>query len=145
MKGPTLPFRHEQRRRLAALRAFPVLEGCSREELRRLDSLGTVIRRPAGHLLVVEGMVGRECLVVMDGSVAISRRGEVLSVLGPGSLVGELALLSGAPRSATIMALSDVEVVVLDPREFSELMAVPPVRAAIERAVLERGHAARAA
>ena len=140
-----MSFRSRQRRRLADLRAFPVLERCTRDELRLLDSLGTVIRRPAGHLLVVEGMVGRECLVLLEGSVAISRRGEVVSVLGAGALIGELALLSGAPRNATVMSLTDVEVVVLDPREFGQLMSVAPVRAAIERAVAERGHAAPAA
>lgn len=123
--------RISQRRRFAALRAHPLLASCSRDELRLLDSLGAVVQRPAGQLLLTQGMIGRECFVVLDGSVAIARNGEVLTVLGAGSLVGELSLLSGEPRNATVMAVTDVALLVLSPREFGQLLTIPPIRAAV--------------
>jgi CRP-like cAMP-binding protein len=131
-------LRDRKRRRLAALRRIPLFADCTRGQLRRIDRLGAVVRRPAGDVLVTAGMVGRECLFVLDGSLAVSRGSGVVAVVGPGALVGEMALLSGAPRNATVMALTDVEVLVLHPGEFSELLAIPAVAEAIRSEVARR-------
>ena len=141
--GP-LNLRDRKRRRLAALRRISFLSACTSAELRRIDRLGAVVRRPGGEVLVERGLVGRECLVVLSGSVAVSRSEQMLAVLGPGALIGEMALLTGAPRNATVMALSDVELLVLHRGEFAQLLAIPRVGQAIRATASARSEPTRA-
>jgi CRP-like cAMP-binding protein len=97
-------------------------------ELRRL---GTRRRYPAGAALFLEGDVAHEALVLLAGEVKLSigsvEGGEViLDVMEPGSLVGELSVIDGKPRSATVSALSAVEVLAVGAVAFNEFLERHP-------------------
>ena len=77
------------------------------------------VRVPAGKVLVTEGETGHEFFVILDGTAKVTRQGRSIATLGPGQAFGELALLDKAPRNATVVAESDVELVVLGQREFA--------------------------
>jgi CRP-like cAMP-binding protein len=100
-----------------------------------LAHAGPHLRVPAGWPLTVEGDRGTTAYVVVAGTIVASRDGRELGRIGPGELAGELALLRGERRNATMVAVTDVEVIALDVRAFDRLRAhCPALRDHLARA-----------
>lgn len=94
------------------------------EELHRL---GARRRFPAGSVIFLEGDPAHELLVLLDGQLKLSAdssdgREVVLDVFGPGMVVGELSVIDARPRSATVGALSAVEVLSISAVEFNAFL-----------------------
>ena len=82
---------------------------------------------------------GRELVVLVEGEVAIERNGKQITVRSGGDFLGELALVTGRPRTATATATTDLRVLVLDGLSFDRLLRdVPTIGLKIMRAVAER-------
>ena len=96
--------------------------GLSRSELRAVQRLMTPVRVRAGRDLTREGETGREFLIIVDGTATVRRQGRVVATLGKGDFVGELSMLAGVPRSATVTADTDLTVEALIRREFASLL-----------------------
>lgn len=115
--------------KLELLAGVPLFTQLGSRELRRVAQLADVLDRPAGHTLMRQGEVGREAMVMVTGRASVERDGQRLNEIGPGSVVGEMALLSGRPRVATVTLLTEAELLVLARREFQALMGeMPSVR-----------------
>ena len=99
---------------------------CSRKDLQLVARRAEDVRVPAGKVLVTEGETGHEFFVILDGTAKVTRQGRRIATLGPGQAFGELALLDKAPRNATVVAESDVELVVLGQREFAGIIDEVP-------------------
>ena len=80
----------------------------------------------AGSVLTREGDQGREFFVIAEGTATATLRGRRLASLGPGDFFGEMSLLEHAPRAATVIAETDMQVFVLDARGFSHLLERSP-------------------
>jgi CRP-like cAMP-binding protein len=93
----------------AALRAIPILATHSNEDLELLAYAATLRGFAKGEVLMHEGAVGDAAYLIVNGSVSVTRRGSpgIVATLETGALVGQLALLDRAPRSATVTAGSD--------------------------------------
>lgn len=104
---------------LAEISLFSAL---SRKELERVARAADELTLTAGHKLVVEGDVGREMFVIVDGQATVTRNDNVIAVIGPGSAVGELALLDHGPRTASVTCDTECTVLVVGAREFSALL-----------------------
>ncbi len=111
---------------LAHLRNLPLFAGCSEQELSEIDALSDEVHVPAGRTLIRQGDIGREFIVVHSGEVTVTRDGEEIARLGPGSYFGELALLASTVRNATVTAATDLEVSVIDRRGFQTLLEDSP-------------------
>ena len=105
------------------LRAVPLFETCSMAELRAIAALGTQTHVRSGEVLTTQGKRGSEFFLVIAGRASCEIDGDIVAELGPGEFFGELALLTGAPRAATVTAESELEVLVLSRREFRTLLA----------------------
>jgi CRP-like cAMP-binding protein len=114
------------KRELDILALVPLFSGCTRAERREVAQLGTLIEITEGSELITQGTSGREFFIVMSGEAACSVRGATVAVLGPGDFFGEMALIDGGPRTATVSAASPLRVVVLDSREFNRLLLASP-------------------
>jgi CRP-like cAMP-binding protein len=79
-----------------------------------------------GDLVVAEGEPGVGFFVVVDGDAAVSVRGQLVRALGPGDSFGELALATGRPRSATVVAATDLELVAIPAWDFRVFVAAHP-------------------
>jgi CRP-like cAMP-binding protein len=112
--------RKETARPLAGLELF---NGCNDRELVRLQSLTTKIEFPPGRVLTRVGDRGREFFIISDGYADVRRDDQMIATLGPGSFFGEMALLDGGVRSATVTATTRLEVHVLSEREFRCLLS----------------------
>jgi len=94
----------------------------ARSELAAIEQFGTGTTIPAGEVFVTEGQIGREVLLILDGTAAVARSGEEVAVVGAGDFVGERAVLLGEPRNASLIATTDLEVIVYSVAEFRSLI-----------------------
>lgn len=108
------------------LAKVPLFSGCSRRELQEIASLADELDLPEGTVLITEGERGREFFVLVDGTVSVTRKGRRISTLGAGDWIGEIALVSDVPRTATVIATSPVRVLVVTDRAFSGLIKRSP-------------------
>jgi len=108
------------------LHQVPLFAACSRKDLQLVARRAEDIRVPAGKALVSEGETGHEFFVIISGNARVTRRGRKVTALGPGDAFGELALLEKAPRNATVVADTDMELAVLGQREFAGLIDEVP-------------------
>jgi CRP-like cAMP-binding protein len=113
--------------RVATLSDMDVMAGISAQELDQMCGLMTQVVLRAGTVLCRKGDYAREAFLVVAGHVAVSLPDRTVSLVGPGAIVGEMALLEGDMRSATTTALSDVTVLVLTAGEFHSVLARFPV------------------
>lgn len=127
------------RQKRTSLSNLPQFSDVSRSERARFESLSTVLTIPAGGVLMEEGAFGNEAMLVLEGDLVIQRDGEAIAMVGPGTVVGEQALLLNEPRNATVSAVSDVVVAAMSRREFTSILeACPTVGRRILNAALAR-------
>ena len=108
------------------LAQVPLFRGCSKDELKRIDRAATRVDYPAGKVLCKEGAVGRELIMIIEGEAVVDRGGQEVAKVGPADFIGEMSLLDGGPRSATVTASTDVHALVLPPREFWQVLDEVP-------------------
>lgn len=121
------------------LKRIPLFAGCSRAELEAVSRVADELRLPAGRVLMRQGSPGRELIVLVEGEVTVERDGATIAVRRDGDHVGELALVTGRPRTATVTATTDLRVLVLDRTSFERLLqAVPSIAVKVVKAVAER-------
>jgi voltage-gated potassium channel len=124
------------------LSAIPLFEGVDDAELGRIAGWLEPIEVPSGWYLLNQGSLPVGFFVVMEGFVEIEREGTVVATLGPGEFFGEIALLEGEQRTATVTTTTRVKALVMDAPDFFEMCAeIPEVGQRINAAALERGTA----
>jgi CRP-like cAMP-binding protein len=95
---------------------------CTTRQRRTIARHAQIAALPAGVELVREGEPGDALFVILDGTAVVRQDGVELSRVGPGAYFGELAILDGEPRSATVVADTDVRVAVIGIRMFRTLL-----------------------
>lgn len=118
------------------LRDLSVFSGCSPVELQRVDSLTTYLTVEAGRVLARETTPGREFVVVVSGRASATRFGVLVARLGRGSFFGEAALFDRREQLVTVIADTEMELVVSSIREFRTMYFSIP---AVARGLVESG------
>ncbi len=108
------------------LKQVPMFATLTAKELRAVGSITTGLDLPAGRTVTTEGAYGSEMVIVVSGTLEVSRNGEVIAEIGPGGFAGETALLTHAHRNATVTAVTDAHVLHLDGRSFASLLHEVP-------------------
>jgi CRP/FNR family cyclic AMP-dependent transcriptional regulator len=111
---------------LDMLAEVPLFSGCSQTELRAIARLGTPVPIDTGRVLMRKGEVGSEFYLVRQGTASCNVGRRHVTNFGPGDFFGEMALLEGGLRTATITALEPMEVIVLHKSEFRDLLMASP-------------------
>ena len=105
----------------------PLFAGLSRKELESVAALGVTLEIAANQVLTKEGAIGQEAFLIVSGRAHCTVGDEVeVANLGPGDLFGEMSLLDGDRRSATVTADTDMTVTVFERREFVRLVETSP-------------------
>lgn len=121
------------------IKAAPLFEGCSKQELQSIARIADELDIREGKVLIREGERGREFFVLVRGEVEVRRKGRKMATLGPGSFFGEVALLSKIPRSATVTAMTPLDVLVITDRAFLDLLVkMPSIAVKVARTLAER-------
>ncbi len=115
--------RHPSIERLRSLTPFA---RCTPRELAEVDRLLTPLHAPAGTVMAAEGHHGHEFVVIETGRAQVLVRGHVVAELGTGEFFGELSLFDHGTRTATVIALTDVEALVASHAEFEQMIDVAP-------------------
>jgi CRP-like cAMP-binding protein len=122
----------------AGLRQLPVFASLPRRALATANSLLTPVTFADGDVLCEEGHLGRQAFIIVSGSAIVSRGDEIVATVGPGDLVGELALLGDGRRTASVTATEPVQAYVMSAQEFNSILALPGVADAIHHVADER-------
>lgn len=112
--------------KIETLTQVPLFRHLSRRHLEQIAQHVEEVPLAAGQALTREGEAGRECLLIVKGTARVDKDGTTLARRGPGESIGEMALLDGEPRSATVTAETDVDLLVLSSRDFSRLLDSVP-------------------
>jgi CRP-like cAMP-binding protein len=104
----------------------PLFAQCTRNELREIAKLGTRLQIEQGAELTKEGAPGHEFFLLVEGEADCDVHRSTVAVLGPGDFFGELSLIDGGPRTATITAVTPLTVTVLSAGEFRGLLRAAP-------------------
>jgi CRP/FNR family transcriptional regulator, cyclic AMP receptor protein len=125
--------------KIEALKTVPLFARCSKKELGEIAQITDEIDLPEGKVLTKEGASGREFFVLMEGSADVRRKRRKIGTLGPGDFLGEIALVTKAPRTATVKTTSPVRALVVSEQNFRRLLAhSPQVQIKVLEALAER-------
>jgi CRP/FNR family transcriptional regulator, cyclic AMP receptor protein len=120
------------------LEAVDPLRDCTRKQLEEVARLAERVQVGEGEVLAREGRIGREFFLILSGKVAVTREGRRINSLGPGNFFGELAAMNPGPRNATVTALSELDVLIIGPREFAAMANIPGFRDALVQSMARR-------
>lgn len=115
-----------QDERIRRLMEVPILAECTRKQLRAVAAISRVVEVAAGTVLTRAGTPGEEFFIIVDGSATVEISPRKRRHLGPGDFFGEMSLLDGGPRSATVVAETDVRLLVILRRNFLALLREVP-------------------
>ena len=121
------------------LGSVSLFAACSKKELQAVDRASDEVTLAAGKSLCEQGSIGREAFIILSGEAEVVRNGRKVATLGSGDCFGELALLDHGPRTATVTAKTDLEVLVIGAREFASILDdIPPISHKMLKALAAR-------
>jgi CRP/FNR family transcriptional regulator, cyclic AMP receptor protein len=125
--------------KLALLKGVPLFAGLGTDALEAIGQITEERDVEAGTALTTEGRHEGYFFVIVSGSVRIERGGHAITTLRDGDFLGEIALLDGGPRTATAIAETDSQLLVMTYQRFQQLLETEPgVRTAILEEVARR-------
>lgn len=107
---------------LKQLKKVPLFAALSQKDLKLVAKSGEDLEVPAGQVLVEQGAAGAEFFVIVSGAAKVTRSGRKVATLKAGSFFGDLALLDKAPRNASVVSETPMELVVISQRQFAGLI-----------------------
>ena len=120
------------------LKAVDELRDCTMVQLQEVARLAERVQVGEGEILTREGRIGREFFLILSGTVGVTQKGRRVNTLGPADFFGELAAMNPGPRNATVTALSDLDVLIIGPREFDAMADIPGFRDALLKSMARR-------
>ena len=118
--------RAAQRDLVPILAGIPLFADLSKRDLRRVAAASVLRTLPRGSRIVREGEPGRAFYVLLNGTARVIIGGATVATLGPGRFFGELSLIDGGPRTATITAEEETAVLELSRTAFADLLTSQP-------------------
>jgi CRP/FNR family transcriptional regulator, cyclic AMP receptor protein len=111
---------------IEALRRVPMFGGMSDRELRKVLEITKEVTHPAGQTVVEEDHSAVGFHLILDGTAEAFVGGQSVGTIGPGDYFGEMSLLDGKPRSATVKATSELRTLVVPSWSFNVLLDKHP-------------------
>jgi CRP-like cAMP-binding protein len=120
------------------IRTIPLFADCSDDELAAVASVADEVDFAEGRQLTRQSTPGREFVVLVEGTADVLQGDQVVNRIGAGDFVGEIALVTDQPRTATVVATSAVHALVIEGHAFQQLLAAAPdLNAKVQRAAWE--------
>jgi len=119
-------FRTGREEKISYLERVPIFEACSTRQLRAVADISKVVEVPERTVLTRQGESGDEFFIIVDGTALVTLSMHKRHRLRPGEFFGEMSLLDGEPRSATVKAETDLRVLVINRAHFWQLLREVP-------------------
>ena len=107
---------------LQHLASVPLFSKCTKRQLVEIGGVATELILPAEKVLARQGDVGFEMFILLDGTASVTRDGQRVATLTAGDVVGELAVISGHPRNATVVAETELRILDLTHAGLDQLL-----------------------
>lgn len=111
------------------LRKLPYFDKLEDSVVEAVGAMSETMSVPAGTILIEEGSTADQMYVILDGHLEVTKQNQgrevVLATLGPGNVVGEMAMLDGAPRTATVRAAQDANLISVPQEAMEDLLSDP--------------------
>jgi CRP-like cAMP-binding protein len=121
------------------LKKVPLFSKLNKRGLQQVAQIADELDLPAGREMATEGDRGREFFVLLNGEAEVTKQGSRINTMKKGDFFGEIALVTKMPRTATVTATSDVDVLVITERDFDSLLKkTPEIGRSIAEALAER-------
>ena len=104
------------------LRAVPLFAGMTDRSLEAIATVAADVAFEEGDDLVRQGDAGTAFFIIVSGRARVDRDGSTIRELGPGDFLGEIALIDGSPRTATVTALEPIAGVTIKRSDFLDLV-----------------------
>ena len=125
--------------KIELIKRVPLFSRCTKKELAAIAGEADELVVPEGRTLARQGATGSEFVVIVEGSAEVRKNGRKINRLGAGDFLGEIALISGAARTATVTTTSEARILVLNDRGFRRLTKeIPSLQASVMKALSER-------
>jgi HEAT repeat protein len=129
--------------RVLLLRKVPILDGLPPEDLERIAAVAEEHAYSDGDVIAAQGETGTETHIIVSGMVGVVANGRGVARRGSGDVVGEMAVITGLPRSATLLASGDVRLLTIGQRQFAGILRERPETGMAVMQVLARRLAER--
>lgn len=128
------------------IRSLPLFRDCTPPEVAEVAAIADEIDLSAGRQLATEKADGQEFVVIIEGTATVTQGSEVINTMGAGDFFGEIALVNNTPRTASVVADTDVHALVIEGHAFRRLLEdAPDIKEKVDRVLAERldrdGHA----
>jgi CRP-like cAMP-binding protein len=125
--------------KMELLKKVPLFAKLDKKGLQDVAHIADELDLPAGKEMATEGDRGREFFVLLKGEAEVTKSGTRINTMKEGDFFGEIALISKMPRTATVTASTDVDVLVITERAFDSLMKKSPeIGRSVAEALAER-------
>jgi CRP-like cAMP-binding protein len=125
--------------KLKLIQGVPLFSRLSKKGLEDVAMIADEIDLPAGKTLAKEGARGQEFVVIVEGEAEVQKDGATINTLSDGDFLGEIALVTKQPRTATVTTTKPTRALVITERDFLSLLKrSPEVGAGIVEALGER-------
>jgi CRP/FNR family cyclic AMP-dependent transcriptional regulator len=123
----------------ARLKSIPLFAGLSERQREQIARWADEVDIKAGKHLVDQGRFAYEFFVIEEGTAEVTHDAEHVADLGPGDFFGEIGILEDEPRTATVVAVSDMTLIVMTDRDFREMTrSMPDIAQTIRRTMEAR-------
>src|SRR5215813_3315688 len=112
--------------KMELLKKVPLFSKLDKKGLQDVAHIADELDLPAGKEMATEGDRGREFFVLIRGEAEVTKDGTRINTMKDGDFFGEIALVTKMPRTATVTATSDVDVLVITERAFDNLLKKSP-------------------
>jgi CRP-like cAMP-binding protein len=125
--------------KLELMKSVPLFARCSKRELTEIASIADELDLDAGSTLTKQGARGQEFVVIAEGAADVVRNGKRINSLGSGDFLGEIALITAQPRTATVKTTAPTRILVVSASDFRRLLRrTPSIQEKVLEALAER-------
>ena len=125
--------------KIELLKRVPLFSKLDKKGLHEVALIADELDLPSGKEMAAEGDRGREFFVLLKGEAEVTKGGQRINTMKEGDFFGEIALVTKMPRTASVTATSDVDVLVITERAFDSLLKKSPeISRSVAEALAER-------
>ena len=112
--------------KMELLKKVPMFSNLSQRHLREISKHADQLSAKTGNILAEQGKIGWEFIFIVEGKARVEKNGKVIRQLSGGDFLGEISLIDGEPRTATVIAETDMILLVVNKTSFDHLLDKVP-------------------